>query len=139
MEGDYLELSQFPYNSHQSKFLTFGIRAIDLKMSKCDQRKLLKEIQQMLNKASEDVKDISKMVKALAESKKAMKEEISSLQRDLVNMTEEELQSLDSMELEEQIKFQESTVVVASRDVDFCVKVDDDIHEDNDDFPRTNS
>ena len=32
------------------------------------------------------------------------------------------------MELEEQIKFQESTVVVASRDVDFCVKVDDDIH-----------
>ena len=43
-------------------------------------------------------------------------------------MTEEELQSLDSMELEEQIKFQESTVVVASRDVDFCVKVDDDIH-----------
>ena len=31
------------------------------------------------------------------------------------------------MELEEKIKFQESTVVVASRDVDFCVKVDDDI------------
>ena len=43
-------------------------------------------------------------------------------------MTEEELQSLDSMELEEQIKFQESTTVVVSRDVDFCVKVDDDIH-----------
>ena len=32
------------------------------------------------------------------------------------------------MELEEKIKFQESTIVVASRDVDFCVKVDDDIH-----------
>ena len=32
------------------------------------------------------------------------------------------------MELEEKIKFQESTVVVASQDVDFCVKVDDDIH-----------
>ena len=32
------------------------------------------------------------------------------------------------MELEEQIKFQESTAVVASQDVDFCVKVDDDIH-----------
>ena len=46
-------------------------------------------------------------------------------------MTEEELQSLDSMKLEEQIKFQESTAVVASWDVDFCVKVDDDI-------PRTN-
>ena len=44
-------------------------------------------------------------------------------------MTEEELQSLDSMKLEEQIKFQESTAVVASCDVDFFVKVDDDIHE----------
>ena len=43
-------------------------------------------------------------------------------------MTEEELHSLDSMELEKQINFQESTVVVASRDVDFCVKMDDDIH-----------
>ena len=45
-------------------------------------------------------------------------------------MTEEELQSLDSMELKEQIKFQESTTVVASWDVNFYVKVDDDIHED---------
>ena len=43
-------------------------------------------------------------------------------------MTEEELQSLNSMKLEEQIKFQESNAVVASRDVDSCVKVDDDIH-----------
>ena len=32
------------------------------------------------------------------------------------------------MELEEQIKFQEFTAIVASQDVDFCVKVDDDIH-----------
>ena len=32
------------------------------------------------------------------------------------------------MELEEQIKFQETTAVVASQGVDFCVKVDDDIH-----------
>ena len=39
-------------------------------------------------------------------------------------MMEEELQSLNSMELEKQIKFQESTAVVASQDVDFCVKVD---------------
>ena len=39
-------------------------------------------------------------------------------------MTEEELQSLNSMELKEQIKFQESTTVVTSQDVDFCVKVD---------------
>ena len=45
-------------------------------------------------------------------------------------MTKEDLQSLDSMEFEEQIKFQESTAIVASQDVDFCVKVDDDIHED---------
>ena len=45
-------------------------------------------------------------------------------------MTEEELQSLDSMELKEQIKFQESTTVVASWDVNFYVKVDDDIHKD---------
>ena len=36
-------------------------------------------------------------------------------------MTEEELQSLDSMELKEQTKFQESIVIVASRDIDFCV------------------
>ena len=35
-------------------------------------------------------------------------------------MTEEELQSLDSMELKEQIKLQESIAVVASQDVDFC-------------------
>ena len=33
----------------------------------------------MLNKSSENVKDISKMVKALVESKKAMKEELSRL------------------------------------------------------------
>ena len=66
--------------------------------------------------------------KALAESKKAMKEDLSRLQEDLENMTEEELHSLDSMELEKQINFQESTVVVASWDVDFCVKMDDDIH-----------
>ena len=64
----------------------------------------------------------------MAESKTAMKEELSRLQEDLENMTEKELQSLDSMKLEEQIKFQESTAVVASRDVDFCVKVDGDIH-----------
>ena len=73
----------------------------------------------MLNKASEDVKDISKIVKVLVESNTAMKEELSRLQQDLENMIEEELQSLDSMELEEQIKFQESIAIVASRDIDF--------------------
>ena len=50
-----------------------------------------------------------------------MKEELSRLQKDLKNMREEELQSLDSMEVEKQIKFQESTAVVASQDFDFCV------------------
>ena len=58
---------------------------------------------QMENKVLEDVKDVSKKVKALVEFKKAMKEELLRLQEDLKNMTEEELQSLDSMELEEQI------------------------------------
>ena len=57
-----------------------------------------------------------------------MKEELSRLQEDLENMTEKELQSLDSMELKEQIKFQEFITVVASQDVNFCVKVDGDIH-----------
>ena len=51
------------------------------------------------------------------------------MQEGLENMMKEELQySLDSMKFEEKIKFQESTVVVASWDVDFCVKVDNDIH-----------
>ena len=89
----------------------------------------------MVNKVSKDVKTLYEFhnvvldkVKALAESNKAMNEELSRLQEGLENMTEEELQSLDSIKLEEQIKFQESIVVVASSDVDFCVKVDDDIH-----------
>ncbi|KAK9985404.1 hypothetical protein SO802_030355 [Lithocarpus litseifolius] len=97
-------------------------------MSNCDQRKLLKEIQQMLNKALEEVKDISKRMKALDESNMAMKEELSRLQEGLKNITEEELLSLDSMKLEEQIKFQKSTAAITSRDVDLCVKVDDDIN-----------
>ena len=88
----------------------------------------MKEIQQIVNKVSKDVKDILENVNALVESKKAMKEEFSRLQEDLENMTEEELQSFDSMELEEQIKFQEFTAVVTSRNIDFCIKVDDDIH-----------
>ena len=107
MEGDYLELSQFPYNpqpfpynSHQSPlgttvFLTSGIRAVDPKTSNCDQRKLLKKIQGMLNKALEEAKDISKKMKALVESNMAMKEELSRVQEDLENMTEEELQLLE--------------------------------------------
>ena len=64
----------------------------------------------------------------MTESNKTMNEELSRLQEGLENMVEEELQSLDSMEVEKQIKFQESTTIVTSQDVDFCVKVDDDIH-----------
>ena len=90
----------------------------------------------MVNKVSEDVKTLSEShnavlekVKALPEFNNAVNEEFSRLQEGLENMMKEELQySLDSMKFEEQIKFQESTAVVASWDVDFCVKVDDDIH-----------
>ena len=56
MEGDYLELNQFPENFHTfpynsfpsplgtTRFLTSGIRDDDLETSGCDQRKLWKEI-----------------------------------------------------------------------------------------------
>ena len=37
-------------------------------------------------------------------------------------MTEEELQSLDSMELKDQIEFQELTTIVTNQDADFYVK-----------------
>ena len=52
MEGDYLEISQFPYNSYLSPlgtmgFLTSGIRAIDLEIDECDQREFWKELRQM--------------------------------------------------------------------------------------------
>ena len=62
MEDDYLELSQFLYNSHQSTynsypsslgttgFLTSGIRANDFETNECDQKELWKEIWQMVNK-----------------------------------------------------------------------------------------
>ena len=49
----------------------------------------------MLNKALEEVNDISKKMKALAESNMAMKEELSRVQENLENMTEEELQLLE--------------------------------------------
>ena len=74
MEGDCFELSSFSYHFHQfpynlypsplgtTRFLTSGIRAVDLEMSNCDRRKLLKEIQQMVNKVLEDVKGISEKV-----------------------------------------------------------------------------
>ena len=57
-----------------------------------------------------------------------MNEELSRMQEVLENMMENELEFLDSMELEEQIEFQESTAIVASWDVNFYVKVDNDIH-----------
>ena len=98
MKVDYLELSQFPYNSHQfsynsylsplgtSRFPTFGIKVVDLKMGEYDRQEILKDLQQMVN-------EVSEKVKVLVESKKATKEELSRLQEDLENMSEEELQS----------------------------------------------
>lgn len=44
------------------------------------------------------------------------------------HMSKEELQSLDSMELKEKIKFQEPTSAFTNGDVDFYVNVDDDVH-----------
>ena len=58
MEGDYLKLSQFPYNYHQfpynsypsllgtSRLLTFGIKAVDLETGEYDQQEILKDLQQ---------------------------------------------------------------------------------------------
>ena len=123
MKGDYLELNcsqiknlelnQFPYNFHQffdnsypsplgtTKFLTSGIRVIDLKMDECNRRELWKELWQMVNKVSEDVKAlyeshnvVLEKVKALVESNMAMKEELSRMQEDFKNVTEEEIQFL---------------------------------------------
>ena len=60
------------------------------------------------------IKDVSKKVKDLAKSKRAMKEELTRLQENLENMTEDELQSFNLMKIKEQIKFQESTAIIAS-------------------------
>ena len=49
----------------------------------------------MSNNTLEEVKDISKKMKALAESNMAMKGELSRVQKDLENMSEEELQLLE--------------------------------------------
>ena len=98
MEGDYLELSQFPYNSYQfpynshqsplgtTGFLIIGIRAVDLDTDECNQRELWKGLRQVVKKVSEDVKTLYEShnvvlenVKALVESNKAMNEELSRL------------------------------------------------------------
>ena len=119
MEGYYLKLSQFPYNSHPfpsdshqsplgtTGFLTSGIRAVDLETGEYDRQEILKMVNEVLEKVKaliESHEAISKKFKALAESNKAMNEELSRLQESLKNMTEEDLQSLDSMKLKEQIK-----------------------------------
>ena len=51
----------------------------------CDQREILKELQQMVNEFSKKVK--------------AMKEEVSTLQKNIENIFKDELRPLDSMEL----------------------------------------
>ena len=119
MEGDYLELNQFLYNFYSSLlrtigFLTSGIRAVDLETNECDRREFWKELRQMVNKVSEDVKAlyeshnaILEKVKALAESRKAMKEELLKLQEDPENLSEEELQRLEGTS--EKLQILEST------------------------------
>ena len=74
-------------------------------MGEYDQQEILKDLQQMVN-------EISEKIKTLAESKKTMKEELSILQEDLENITEDDLQYLNSKKLEEQIKFQESLLLL---------------------------
>ena len=81
---------------------TFGIRAIYLDTDECDRRELWKELQQMVNKVSEDVKAfyeshnvVLEKVKALVESNMAMKEELSRVQEDPMNMSKEEIQFLE--------------------------------------------
>ena len=81
MEGDYFELSQFPYNSYQfaynfypsllgtTKFLPFGIKVVDLEMGEYDRQEILKDLQQMVN-------EVLEKVEALAKSKKTIKEEL---------------------------------------------------------------
>ena len=91
---------------------------------------MVNEVLEKVRALTESHKAISNKFKTLAKSNKAMNEDLSRLQKDLENMTKEDLQSLDSMEFKEQIQFQESTTIVASQYVNFCVKVDDDIHED---------
>lgn len=72
--------------SYSSRFSSFGIKAIDLKMGKyCDRRAILKELQQMINEVSENVK--------------TMKEELSTLRKNVENMFKQDLRPIDSMEL----------------------------------------
>ena len=85
MESEYYELSQFLYDSHQfpynfylsplgtTRFLTSGIRVVDLETDEYDRQEILKDLQQMVD-------EVSEKVKAFAKSKKAMKEELLRLQ-----------------------------------------------------------
>ena len=113
MEGDYLELSQFPYNphpfpynSHQSPlgttgFLTSGIRVVDLETGEYNRQEILKMVNEVLVKVkalTESHEAISKKFKALAKSNKAMNEELSRMQEDLGNRSEEEFRLLGAME-----------------------------------------
>ena len=75
---------------------------------------MVNEVLEKVRALTESHKAISNKFKTLAKSNKAMNEDLSRLQKDLENMAKEDLQSLDSMEFKEQIKFQESTAVVAS-------------------------
>ncbi|KAK9986282.1 hypothetical protein SO802_031233 [Lithocarpus litseifolius] len=85
---------------------TLKTRAVDLETDEYDRQEILKMVNEVLEKIkalTESHKAISKKVKALAESKRAMNEELSRLQEILENITEDELQSLDSTDQESTI------------------------------------
>ena len=72
------------------RFLTSGIRYVNVKMGDYDLREILKELRQMVNK-------VSKKFKVFSESHKAVKE-LSKLKEDAKASTKKELSSLESME-----------------------------------------
>ena len=64
---------------------------------------MVNEVSKKIKALIESHKVVSKKVKVLAESNKAMNEKLSRLQEVLENMTEEKLQSLDSIDQESTI------------------------------------
>ena len=64
---------------------------------------MVNEVSEKVKALTESHKVVSKKVKVLAGSNKAMNKELSRLQEVLENMTEEELQSLDSTDQESTI------------------------------------
>ncbi|XP_050255254.1 receptor-like protein 19 [Quercus robur] len=87
------------------RFLTSGIKYVNVKMGDYDLREILKELRQMMN-------EVSKKVKVFSKSHKAMKE-LSKLKENTKASTEKkkELSSLESMGTEVQTKPQEPVAI----------------------------